>query len=129
MIGFKAGYAPPNDLARFSTTATVIAYALDVRRWGELLLQSLRRLVFFQVFALWLVAAVLVLALYVRRLPGTAVGTALFLAVAAYGPIYILQPQPLGWVFRTSIDRIILQMWPAAVLATSLALARTTART
>ena len=129
LIGFKAGYAPPNDLARFSTTATVIAYALDVRRWGELLLQSLRRLVFFQVFALWLVAAVMVLALYVRRLPGTAVGTALFLAVAAYGPIYILQPQPLGWVFRTSIDRIILQMWPAAVLATSLALARTTART
>ena len=129
LIGFKAGYAPPNDLTRFSTTATVIAHAFDVRRWGELLLQSLRRLVFFQVFALWLVAEVLVLAVCVRRLPGTAVGTALFLAAAAYGPIYVLQPQPLGWVFRTSIDRIILQMWPAAVLATSLALARTTART
>jgi hypothetical protein len=129
LIAFKAGYAPPNDLARFSTTATIIAHAVDARRWGELLLQSLRRLVFFQVFALWLVAEVLVLAVYVRRLPGTAVGTALFLAAAAYGPIYVLQPQPLAWVFRTSIDRIILQMWPAVVLATSLALARTTAHT
>jgi len=128
LIFFKR-YAPPNDLARFSTPATLIAHALDVRRWGELLLQSLRRIVFFQVFALWLVAELLVLAVWVRRLPGTAVGTALFLAAVAYAPIYVLQPQPLTWVFRTSVDRIILQLWPAAVLATSLALARTTART
>jgi hypothetical protein len=129
LIAFKLVYAPPNDLAHFSTPATVVAHALDVRRWGELLLHALRRTVYFQGFALWLVAEVMILAVSVRRLPATALGTALFLATAAYAPIYVLQPQPLAWVFRTSADRIILQLWPAAVLATSLALARTTART
>jgi hypothetical protein len=129
LIAFKRGYAPPNDLAYFSTTATLIGHAFDVRRWGELLLHSLRRIVYFQGFALWVIAEVLVLAVFIRRLPGTAVGTALLLAAVAYAPIYVLQPQPLAWVFRTSVDRIILQLWPAAVLATSLALARTTART
>jgi hypothetical protein len=129
LIGFKRAYAPSNDLAHFSTAATLLAHAVDPRRWAELLVQSLRRLVFFQVFGLWLVAELLALAIWIRRLPGTALGTALFLSALAYGPLYVLQPYPLTWVFRTSVDRLIVQMWPAAVLATSLALARTTART
>ena len=129
LLGFKLFYAPANDLARLSTSAGLIAHALDPLRWGELLLYSLRRVVFFQAFALFLVAEVIVLAIWVRRLPATPLGTAMFLAVAAFAAVYLLQPHPLKWIFRMSVDRLILQLWPAAVLATLLPLARTTART
>jgi hypothetical protein len=129
LVVFKLAYAPPNDLWQFSSGAGLLAHAVDPLRWGELLFRSLRRVVYFQAFALWLAAAVLVLTLWMRRLPATPVGTALFLAIAAYAPIYVLQPHPLQWLFRTSVDRVILQLWPAAVLATLLSLARTTART
>src|SRR5213075_965608 len=46
LLGFKLFYAPANDLARLSTSAGLIAHALDPLRWGELLLYSLRRVVF-----------------------------------------------------------------------------------
>jgi len=129
LLGFKLFHAPPNDLARLSTAAGLLGHALDPLRWGELLLYALRRVVFFQSFALFLVAEVVVLAVWVRRLPGSPLGTALILAVAALLAIYLLQPHPLKWIFRTSVDRLTLQLWPAAVLATLLPLARTTART
>jgi len=129
LLGFKIFYAPANDLARLSTAASLIAHALDPLRWGELLVYALRRVVFFQSFALFLVAEVVALTVWVRRTPGTPLGTALILAVAAFAAIYVLQPHPLRWIFRTSVDRLILQLWPATVLATLLPLARTTART
>ena len=128
VVVFKTAYAPANDLVRFSSGAGLLAHAFDPLRWGELLFQALRRLVFFQTFALWLIAAVLALSVWVRRLPGTPVGTALFLATAAYLPIYLLQPHPLQWLFRTSVDRLLLQLWPAAVLATIAALANAVGR-
>jgi len=119
---FKLGLSPPNDLAHFSTPATLLANALDPRRWAELAFQTVRRIVFFQSFGLWLVAEVLAVALWARKSPATVAGTAVLLATAAYVPIYVLQPHALQWIFRTSIDRIILQLWPAAILATVLAL-------
>jgi hypothetical protein len=126
---FKHGWAPPNDLAQFSTRTTLLAHALDLGRWSDLALQSLRRIVFFQAFGLWLIAAVLYAALVGRKLPATPVGTAVLLMVLSWVPLYVLQPHPLHWVFRTSVDRLILQIWPAAVLAMLLPPARTTART
>jgi hypothetical protein len=126
---FKLGLAPPNDLAAFSTAGTLLHNALDLRRWGELALIALRRIVYFQDFALWVLAETLLLLLFVRRQPPSVVGTALFLACAAFAPIYALQPHRLDWIFRTSADRILIQLWPAAVVATAPSLARTTART
>ena len=78
VVVFKTAYAPANDLVHFSSGAGLLAQAFDPLRWGELLFHALRRLVFFQTFALWLIAAVLALSVWVRRLPGTPVGTALF---------------------------------------------------
>ncbi|HET7787982.1 MAG TPA: glycosyltransferase family 39 protein [Myxococcales bacterium] len=131
VLGFKLTVALPNDLLRFSSAAGLLQRASDLRRWGELLLLVLRRLVFFQNFALWLVAEVLLLLLVLRSKRPGALGLALLLAFAAYLPIYLLQPHPLDWLFRTSIDRIVIQLWPAVILANLLALApaRTTART
>ena len=129
LLWFKLALAPPNDLAAFSTAGTVLHNALDLRRWGELSLLALRRIVYLQGFALWVTAEALLLLLFVRRQPPTVVGTALFLACAAYAPIYALQPHRLDWIFRTSADRVLIQLWPAAVLATAPFLARPTART
>jgi hypothetical protein len=129
LAGFKLTLAPPNDLAAFSTAGTLLHNALDLRRWGELALVTLRRIVYFQDFALWVLAEALLLLLVVRKQPPSVVGTALFLACAAFAPIYALQPHRLDWIFRTSADRILIQLWPAAVLVTMPSLARTTERT
>jgi len=124
LLFFKLGLAPSNDLVVFSTPSGLVGHALDLRRWAELAVLTARRIVYFQDFALWLLAECLLLVLFVRSQPASVLGTALFLACLAYGPIYVLQPHPLDWIFRTSADRILTQIWPAAVLATVPALAR-----
>ncbi|HEY6912758.1 MAG TPA: glycosyltransferase family 39 protein [Myxococcales bacterium] len=123
LAGFKATVALPNDLLRFSTAAGVVARAFDLHRWAQLLVMALRRIVFFQNFALWLVAEVLLLLLVLRKRKAGPLGLALLFAFAAYVPIYLLQPHPLDWLFRTSIDRIVIQLWPALILTTLAALA------
>lgn len=124
LLAFKAAVAPPTDLLAFSTASGVLARALDPWRWGQLAVLTVRRIVYFQDFAAWVAAEVLVLATVVRKLPGSALGTALFLACAAYAPIYVLQPHPLPWLYAHSVERIFIQLWPAAILATLLPLAR-----
>jgi hypothetical protein len=101
--------------------------ALSPGRWSEVVLLTLRRIVYFQDFALWVIAELLLLVFVLRKLPGSVAGTALLLAFAAYAPIYVLQPHPVEWIYRTSVDRLFIQLWPAAILATLLPLARATA--
>jgi len=124
VLAFKTAVAPPTDLVAFSTASGVLSRALDPWRWGQLATLTVRRIVYFQDFAAWVAAEVLVLATVVRKLPGSAPGTALFLACAAYAPIYVLQPHPLPWLYAHSVERIFIQLWPAAILATLLPLAR-----
>jgi len=129
LVAFKLTYAQPNDLAHFSTAATIAGHVFDPLRWAELAVRLLRRVVFFQAFALWLIAAVVAFAVWIRRFPGTPAGSALWLSMAALILVYVVQPLPLDWLVRTSADRLIMQLWPTAVLAALPALARTTART
>ena len=120
---FKLRVAHANDLLSDAAPARL----LDLRAWGQLAAALLRRIVYFQDWALWLVAWAFVLALLLPRLPrrpaARAAGTAVALAFAAMLPIYVLQPHPLLWFFRASIDRLLIQLWPSALLATVLALA------
>jgi 4-amino-4-deoxy-L-arabinose transferase-like glycosyltransferase len=118
LAGFKLGLDPPNDFVMFTTPGGLIARALSPQRWAELVLLTLRRIVYFQDFALWVVAELAVLLLVVRKRAPSVPGTALFLACAIYAPVYVLQPHPIDWIYRTSIDRIFIQLWPAAILAT-----------
>jgi 4-amino-4-deoxy-L-arabinose transferase-like glycosyltransferase len=124
VVAFKTTVAPPTDLVAFSTASGVLSRALDPWRWGQLAVLTVRRIVYFQDFAAWAAAEVLVLATVVRKLPGSAIGTALFLACTAYAPIYVLQPHPLPWLYAHSVERIFIQLWPAAIFATLLPLAR-----
>ncbi len=129
--GFKLFVAHANDLTRSSETA--LQRLTDLHRWGELGLASLRRLFYFQNWALWLPAFLVALWLLPRpwRKSTRVLLTALGLALAALYPVFILQPHPLLWFFRTAIDRLLIQLWPTAVLAVllSLAPAKATART
>jgi 4-amino-4-deoxy-L-arabinose transferase-like glycosyltransferase len=129
LLAFKLTLAPPNDLAHFSTPALVLAHAVDVLRWGDLLARLLRRIVFFQSFGLWLVAEAVLVGLVIRGLPRTPVGASLLLASAGLILLYVLQPHSLDWLVRTSVDRLVIQLWPTSVLVTFQALARTIART
>jgi hypothetical protein len=124
VAGFKLGFAPPTDLWQLSTARSLLSHATDPLRWGRLLLLTLRRVFFFQHHALWVAAELALLVAWVRKLPGSVPGTALFLACAAYAPLYVLQPHPLEWLYRYSVERIFIQLWPAAILATLLPLAR-----
>ena len=129
--GFKLFVAHANDLTRSGDTA--LARATDLHRWGALGLAALRRLVYFQNWGLWLLAAIAACALMPRPWrPATRVLlTAVALSLGALAPIFILQPHPLLWFFRTAIDRLLIQLWPTAILAVmlSLAPAKATART
>ena len=120
---FKLTVARANDL--FSDPGA--ARLLELHRWGELFAALARRVVFFQTWALWLVAELAVLALIVPRLPprpsARVLGLALALSFAATLGVYLVQPHPLVWFFRASIDRVLIQLWPSALLATVLAVA------
>jgi Dolichyl-phosphate-mannose-protein mannosyltransferase len=129
LLEFKLTLAPTNDLVHFSTPAVALAHLLDPLRWGDLIVRLLRRIVFFQSFGLWLLAEAVLVAFVIRRLPSTPVGAALLLASAGLILLYVLQPHSLDWLVRTSVDRLVIQLWPTAVLVTFPALARTTART
>jgi Kef-type K+ transport system membrane component KefB len=89
-----------------------------------LLLLALRRLVYFQDFALWLVAAIAAAIFIARRGPFSPAGFALLAACAVFGVVYVLQPFELDWIFRTSVNRLVAQFWPAALVAAIPALRR-----
>lgn len=120
---FKLTVARANDL--FSDPS--VARFLEPHRWAELALSLARRAVFFQTWGLWLVAELAVLLLIVPRLPSRpaarALGIALALSFATTLGVYLIQPHPLVWFFRASIDRVLIQLWPSALLATVLAIA------
>jgi hypothetical protein len=120
---FKLRVAHESDLFGGASASRI----LDASRWGELLAALPRRIVYFQDWALWLVAEIAVLAILLPRLSrrpaARAIGMAIALALAVTMAVYVLQPHPLLWFFRASIDRVLIQLWPSALLATVLALA------
>jgi hypothetical protein len=124
LAAFKLLAAPPSAFV----TQSALSRAFDIHRWGELSLLVLRRVVYFQDFALWIVAWLAAL-LALRRKLVSPLGISLLLAFAACAGIYLVQPQPLDWIFRTSADRLFMQLWPAAVLLTLPALLKARART
>jgi hypothetical protein len=126
LVWFKTTLAPPTDLAAYSTVSGILHNAFDLPRWGELLVLFLRRIVYFQQFGLWLVAAcvaAVILAWRGSRL--SAAAPALLAACAAFACVYVFQSaHEMGPLFRTSADRLFVQMWPTFVLAFLAALAQ-----
>jgi hypothetical protein len=125
LLAFKLLAAPPSAFV----AEGMIGRAFDLHRWLELFLLTLRRIFYFQDFALWVVAWLAAVAVFRRKLLEGPLGLALLFAFAACAAIYLVQPYPLGWIFRTSADRIFIELWPAAILLTLPALRPAKART
>lgn len=124
---FKLHFAPANDL--MSTPAKqAMAHLLEVGRWITVLQGFFIALLRVGGF---LIPIVLFLALYgylVRfkveqsgRVSIATVVLALGLMLAGDFGVYVLFPNDVAWQVNTSIERILLQVWPAALLAFFLA--------
>jgi 4-amino-4-deoxy-L-arabinose transferase-like glycosyltransferase len=127
---FKLAIAPPNDMIEGGALAT-LRRAADPSRWLTLSLVSLRRLVYFQLWGVHLVGAALAVPLLWRRRERRPLGEAALplclcaLLALAFGAAYLTSPHDLAWHFRTSIDRLLLQIWPPLLMGLSLAVPRT----
>ncbi len=114
---FKTSLAPPSDLAQ--PLGVVLAHVFDGSRWLELVAGLSRRVVYFQAWGLWLAAFAIAAAWSARRTtsPRTRVlGRLLGLVAAGELLVYLVTPHDLGWHLRTSLDRLVLQAWPLALV-------------
>lgn len=116
LLVFKLAYAPRNDLVESFS----VARAFDLERWWTLLLLILRRIVLLQAWGIHLLALVL-WALFGRRLsaaPEQARWLSWFpiTTIAIELGILLEQPHDLTFMFKVTIDRLLIQLWPAIVL-------------
>ena len=122
VLYFKLTLAPPNDLVAGQS----IAHAADAARYGKVAWAFLLHTFTFAGLAVSpvIVAAVYLFCFRIQR-PVRLVGFALAAAIAGYSITYILSPGDLDWRINGSIDRILIQLWPSAMLWVGLASART----
>jgi hypothetical protein len=122
---FKFGLAPPNDLMSVPLGPR-IAQVFESTRHGAILGSFGREL---RGFGEWAWPPYLAMALpFVawrqrRRLVGSEwmLAVVIALMLAGYYVVYLLTPQDLQWHLNTSLVRLLLQLWPLAILAWSLA--------
>jgi hypothetical protein len=121
ILFFKLSYAPANDLVEAQGLDRAIAQLAD---GGRYLLVAER---FVQYFASVAGGFIVLLPLYVAlRRGGRGEGqewrlgagrstalTVLVGMVAGYYFVYILTPQDLAWHLRTSLPRLLIQLWPS----------------
>lgn len=121
LILFKSTLAPPNDLITLSTGQSVWAKVADSSRYYTIARELLQRAT----------GMVYILAIYgicvglgARRTAG-AVQAALTLLIvyAGYLAVYLITPNDLLWHISTSMDRLLLQVWPTFVFVYFLLLA------
>ncbi|HYL34963.1 MAG TPA: glycosyltransferase family 39 protein [Bryobacteraceae bacterium] len=124
---FKLRFAPPNDLTA-TAPREMLTHLVDFGRWITVLEGFVKA-----VFGLgdFLLPIAVLLALYaylVRfhsaaedRVPLATVLAALGVMVAGDLAVYVLLPNDVNWQVTTSVDRLVLQIWPAALLAFFLA--------
>lgn len=128
VLFFKLSYAPANDLAQGQGVGAIWERVTDAGRYGMVS----------QAFGRALVSAAggfgVLLPLYVgmRRRWGVGTdwklgtGTAIALTVlvgmiGGYFSVYILTPNNLAWHLRTSLARLLMQLWPCALFLIFLA--------
>jgi hypothetical protein len=116
---FKLRLAPQNDLAAiFSFRRAFLHAPLRVPR---VLAAFLKQVVSFEGFgAAAAAAAVVWMARFARRPRRTLPIRFAGLSLALVFCIYVFTPQPLEWHLRGSVDRVLFQIWPCLLFATSL---------
>lgn len=119
LIAFKLSNAPANDLLGM-TVASALRRALSPERWWTLLTLSLRRLSLLQVWGLHLVALLVFLIIgrrYSRMPPHlTFLSYVPAAAMFVHAAILLGQPHDLTFMFKVTIDRLLIELWPAIIL-------------
>jgi len=121
VVYFKWVLAPPSDLAVLMDGQSLIAKLVDPGRYFDIASELGRRIVPHHRFGLGMACALalygLCMGLGAKRTLGVAFGgLTLLLVLAGYFAVYVVTPYPLEWHMFTSIDRVLLQIWPMFVL-------------
>jgi hypothetical protein len=128
VVSFKVLVTADNDIVSPARADDIVQNLADPSRYLTVLSGMLARMVRLGgVTAFSLVALVLVLRAVRREAaprPNGAplVGATLAALLAAYVLSYVITPHDLEWHLRTSVDRLLLHLWPGAVFTLLLAL-------
>ena len=118
---FKSTLAPPGDLVTLAAGQSLFAKLIDPGRYSTIAHELLQRAPLYDGFR---IGIVYLLAIYgfcvgirARRGPGVAQATLMLLLLCAgYLAVYLITPYDLAWHLSRSIDRLLMQLWPAFVL-------------
>jgi hypothetical protein len=118
---FKLTLAPVNDLVQGQAKGATVARLKDLSRYRDILYAFQHELVKMPIWipAIWAVA----LGLRPRSLRDRSVVTVLAvlaLMAAGYFLVYVTTPMPLEWHLRTSMRRLLTQLWPLLALLVAL---------
>jgi hypothetical protein len=117
---FKVEFAPANDLLSGQGIDTTTARLTDPHRYSQISVAFAKELRRLGPGALGLLA---VYAVLLRGAPRAARAGSAFpfaflgLMLAGYGTVYLTTPRPLDWHLFTSLDRLLMHLWPTALLA------------
>jgi hypothetical protein len=119
---FKFSYATRNDLLQMSL-APALARAMSPDRWSALVPLLLRRIVLLQAWGLHLAGLVVWFAIF-RRLTAKRphlywLSWVPFTTMATHLCILLCQPHDLVFMFKVTIDRLLIQIWPSILLLLS----------
>lgn len=119
---FKLTLAPPNDIVAAIEMSGTIERLTDLSRYTYVMGRFGNA---FMSFGSWIVSAPVLLALYlillgvrIRDQDKAAVAWSLSivgLMLLAYFSVYVATPHDLKWHLDTSLNRLLMQLWPSAV--------------
>lgn len=120
VVFFKHHFGGPSDL--FSAPRSMAHQLLDVHRYFQVC-RALLRQVFD--FGGWVITPVAVLAFYFLTLGGDINPKdkayvlisvlALFMTLVGYCVVYVAGPNDIQWWLSSSLNRLLIQLWPSAV--------------
>lgn len=120
---FKHVYNTPNEIFLYQTREELLRHLHDPARYRLVVTTVLKTLVGFGWWWAFCVPVVLALAPFLcgirRRFAGAPAAAAVLLALAAQFAlccaVYVITPYDPAWHMRTSLDRIICQLYPATL--------------
>lgn len=122
---FKLTLAPPNDLVRSVSSGVILTRLSDPSRCLLIVRALLARCARVGDWSVFLAGVPLALAWGLRHGASDAVrvvGAALLIVALGFGAVYLLTPFDVNWHINTSMDRLIIQLWPSVLLLTALQL-------
>jgi hypothetical protein len=122
ILYFKLFLAPSNDLFANTNQPSLLQLLTDMDRYRLIFSEFIDHIVWFGRSHISILALLLVYMLIVRLAPRASDHTA-YLACASilavqffgYFAIYLVTPHDLDWHLRTSLGRLIMQLYPAAL--------------